>query len=467
MKKFRFLLLAMLLVFSMALFTGCGVEEPTLEDVEEALRDEGYLPEDDDADKDSDDEDGGSDNEDTDKKDNKTEWEVTIDKCKLNDDKDKATVTATLKVTNGSVETSTEFKITFKIKDDKSWKCKEVEKGESESKLVSGISDEEAEKIAKTCSYNIEEGDIDAYVYGDSLSSLTVGEHENDLENMKDVVKFTATGVDGFIEVEFEAEVTFYYSVSGEYWYASDVKVLSGAKVDFVDSYKFSADAKDVQAALEEEDDYCYFLGSYYYYNECELTDFEIEDVEPNGSSYYLEVPCSFTMTNGDVSMKITATVEYYYDGSGWEYEYIYDETLESWESDIIGTWKGVDEGEGNVTIEIPADFDEDGYLFATVTVASTDNGTYSYTMKVYGYDPVTGEIDLSFGEWITMPKDGNTYGYTNYGGEISKNDGVWRSTYSWDNYSFSKDSAGTTTPEPTTAPEEEATPAPTEEAAE
>lgn len=459
MKKFRFLLLAMLLVLSMAFFTGCGVKEPTLEDVEEALRDEGYLPEDDDdSDKDSD-EDSDEGSADAEKDKNKDDWEVTIDKCKLNDDKDKATVTATLKVTNEFVETSTEFKITFKIKDDKSWKCKEIEKGDSESKLISGVPDETAEKLIKNKSFNIEEGDISVYIYDEKLTSLTLGEHKNDLENMKDVVTISGTGVDGFLEIEFSAEVTFSFDSYDNSWFVSDTKVLSGAKVDFVDSYKFSLSASDIQSDILDDDEYCYFMGAYYYYNECEISDFEVEDVEPNGTSYYLEVPCTFTVKNGDVALTISAAVEYYYNGTAWEYEYIYDETLVSWESDIIGTWKGVHEGEGNVTIDIPAEFDEDGYLFATVTVASTENGTYSFTSKVYGYDPETGEIDLSFGEWITMPKDGNTYGYTNYSGEISKDDGVWRSSYSWDTYSFSKQNGGTSTQEPTEAPADAETP--------
>lgn len=457
MKKFRFLVLAMLLVLSMALFTGCSkVKEPTLEEVEEALRDEGYLPEDE-EDSDKDDEDADKDEESSDeestedesaeeesKKEDKVEWSVTIDKNKLNDDKDKATVDCTLTVKDGSMETTTEFEVEFKLRDDKTWKCRDVEQGDSETKLVEGISDDLATKLLEETSFSIDAED--AYLYSEDVTSITLGEHENDLENMQDVVTVTVTGESGVRMFEFDVKVTFYYDQYDEWgdgWYISNKEVLDGAKVDYAEGYQLDASPENVIKMITAEDAYesVYFLGTYYdfYSEDVEITDMEVGDYELDGSSW-IEIPCSWTVKSGDVTLEMEADLEFYFDGESWAYDWMYNDVVTSWSSDIIGTWKGVDEDYGNVTIEIPNELNEDGDLFATVTIATAENGTYSYYADVYDYYAADGSIDLYFEEWITMPKDGDEYAYVNYDGTIV--DGVWTGSYSWDNYEFTKSDA-------------------------
>ncbi|MGN0166217.1 MAG: hypothetical protein ACI39R_08545 [Lachnospiraceae bacterium] len=439
MKKIRYLLFAMLLVLSMAIFTACGkVDEPTQAEVEEVLRDKGYLPDDEDKDDENADSDDTAD-EDLEKPvEEKAQWSVTIDECKINDDKDKAEVDCTLVIKEGAVQTTTEFEITFKIRDDKTWKCKKVEEGDTEVTLVEGIPDDTAEELLKNSGYSSDEEGF--YIYSDYISSVEITKHENDLKNMQDTVTATITGQSGYKEYEFEVEAVFYYDRYdswGQYWYISEKTVQPGVKSDYVESYMITISEDDMADFLvDDEYEYVYFAGDYYYYYECDISDINLGDYELDGSNW-LTVPCTFTVEKGSVSLDIYAEVELYYNGSEWTLDYITNEEISSWNSDGVGTWKGTDEDKGEVTMEIGSDVDYEGYPSGTVTVVSPTNGTYSYKIYLYDYDEDESYMATSFVEWITMPKDDDYYAYSSYDGYLSGN--KLTPSYSWDKYEFTK----------------------------
>lgn len=448
MKKVRILLLSMLIVLSMAFFTGCGVEDPTVADVEKALKDEGYIPDGDEEEKEDEDDGSASASDDSDseddaeRKDAEKKYSVAIDKCKINDDKDKATVDATLTVTDEYLETKSEFEIVFKLRDDKTWRCKSVELEDSDSALKAGIPDDKAVELTEDWYFSVSNGEI--YVSGDDIKSVKAGKHETDLEDLKDVVTMTVSAVDGLMEVEFDVEMTFECSLyeEGASWYVSDEKVNEDSlKVEYVESYTFAPSEDEVVIAIQE-DDYIYVLGSYYYYSQGEITNMSIDtSVQPEGS-YYHAAPCTWTFTCGDVVMNISADVEFYYNGEAWEFDYVYNDTVTAWQSPLSGKWGGTHEGVGKVTIEIPTELNESEDLLATVTVASTENGTYSWIAEIYSYNLDSDSVSMSFQEWVVLPKDNDYYGYKNYSGYIV--DKTWTSNSSWDKYTFTKTSSAT-----------------------
>lgn len=460
MKKLRLLLLSLLLVCTMAFFAGCGVKNPTEQDVIDALKDEGYIPDDEKEDKDDDEDSDDSDeadksdeNDSSDKADNKKsepEYKVEITKNSLNDDKDKATVKADLKVTDEYTETVTEFKLTFKLKDKDKWKCREVEKGDSETKLKNGISDDEAKRLLEDWGYSVD----DMYIYDDEIKSITVGEHEPDLENMEDVVAVTIEAEDGRFEVKFEAKVTFICTVyDGECsWNIQECEVVGTPETEIAESFKFNKTNDDIIADFTDEDEYegIYFLGNSIDYCDVEISDFDAKIPEPDGSSSYIAIPCTFTMKTGEMTIDMEITVEYSNYGDGWEYSYIDDEEVVGWTSNIIGTWNGTDAAVAGaqIAIDIPDEF-EDGDLYATVTVKTPANGTYSYKLEVYSYDAEDAEISTTFYEWITEPADGNTNAGKAYSGVISEA-GVWEPEYSFYDFKFTKGGAAVDTPAPT-----------------
>lgn len=452
MKKFKTIVLTLVMVLAMAVLTGCGVEEPTLEDVEEALADEGYLPEED-EDKDEDkkdeattDEEGESSEDaskDEDAKD-KVEWSVKIDKCKLNDDKDKADVDATLTVKNAYTETTTEFEIEFKLRDNKSWKCRDVEKGDSETKLIAGVPDDEIPALLEWQSVYIEDindSGNSVSLYGDEIESITVDSHEEDLENMKDVVTVTIKGTEGFFEVEAKAKVTcvFFSSDFDNYWYVEEFEVADDYSVEYTDAYNFELTEDEITQMIIDDGDDVYFLSDYYYFDEGDISELTYEKVEPDGG-YYLTMPVSFMLSYDKISMQVEADVEFYFNGSEWELNWIYNATVTEWDSEIIGTWTGTVNDTDKVTIEVPDTLDEYGDLYATVTIDSAEKGKFQYSMQLYYY-PADGEISTYFDEWIVQPADGDYYAYEDFDGVIG--DGKWESDSSWYNFQLTKSEGG------------------------
>ena len=311
MKKLRSFLIALVLCIGVVSLTACGkVKEPTVADVEKVLKDCGYLKDDskdkkdkdDEADsgelllagvstdvtvlekKDKDEEDAKDDakeeeEESEDKDDSKDDkddskdsaagysYEITIDKCKLNDDKDQAKVEATLSEKDGPVEKKTEFEIKFKLKDDKkTWKAKEkdVEAGEPETKLVSGISDKEAEKLIKDY-YSVYVGDT--YIETEDFSKLEKTDSKLDEEGMKDDVKYSVEASTKRYDLSFDIEVSFRYFMGygGEsgYWSIDNIEAdSSSVKKEVSEAFKFEPDEAALTEFIKNYGLYLYVVGT-------------------------------------------------------------------------------------------------------------------------------------------------------------------------------------------------------------
>ena len=315
MKKLRSFLIALVLCIGVVSLTACGkVKEPTVADVEKVLKDCGYLKDDSKDKKDKDDEadsgelllagvstdvtvlekkDKDEDEEDAkddakeeeeesedkdDSKDDKDDskdsaagysYEITIDKCKLNDDKDQAKVEATLSEKDGPVEKKTEFEIKFKLKDDKkTWKAKEkdVEAGEPETKLVSGISDKEAEKLIKDY-YSVYVGDN--YIDTEDFTKLEKTESKLDEEGMKDDVKYSVEASTKRYDLSFDIEVSFRYftGYGGEsgYWSIYNLEAdSSSVKKEVSEAFKFEPDEAALTEFIKNYGLYLYVVGTSY-----------------------------------------------------------------------------------------------------------------------------------------------------------------------------------------------------------
>ena len=227
MKKFKNVLSVILLVFCMMALVGCSkVEEPTQADVEEALEDEGYIPEDED-----------------------TEWKVTVEKCKINDDKDEATVDVVLEVTEEYVVITKELEVCFEL-DDKSWKCEEVEEADSKEVLYKHIPDELAIDQILAGGEGADEEDDEYYgeysfwiicngsdleIFLEDLESVEVIEHKTDVDDLIDNVKFQVLAVNDIYTVTFTVWCEFEYDIYSEQWMIAPVPDI---KTDSIIEYR-------------------------------------------------------------------------------------------------------------------------------------------------------------------------------------------------------------------------------------
>lgn len=416
MKKFKALLLGMLMVLCLGVLTACGVKEPTEDDVKEALEDKEYLP-------------GSKKGED--KKD--VDYEISVDKVRMSDDKDEARVTCTLVVKEGSVETSTEYKIKFKLRDDKSWKVKEVEAGDAETKLVSGITDDDIKELVKSIYVYVDNASID---FDDETTTFKIGDHDTDLEGMKDTVTLECTGEEGFSKYSFDLEVEFYYSTYDNKWYVNNKKV-ENIETSYADGYEVEFTKEDIAADLKNVTQTLPVMGEYYEFTDENAT-IEVTKIgETEYDNYYSYTTVTIKYTISDVVMEVELELEYYYDDDGWEFQWIEKGTVLSFDSDIIGTYKGTD-GDKNITIVIKNEFyKEDSRNLAAEVTVTTNGITYSYSAYVSNYEPSDeGYISIAGYEWITEPSDASYY-KESYTGSFAN--GAITPRYSWDKWSFTK----------------------------
>ncbi len=396
MRKLKMLAFGFVMAATMLFATACGgPDNPTAEDVEDAIEDEGYI------DKDRTDEDG-----------NKIKYDVKVDKVKLNDDKDKAKVDATVSYSYGPVEYSQEYNLTFKLKDKKEskWKCKEVEKdGDLVQKLVEEVDDETVEEILGDISYSLSDS---IYVYSSDVTGVKIKEHNLDEEEMIDTVKVEVTAETAMCEYTFNATADFSYYYG---WSYSNVEVDSDYDFEYTDEYKFTYTADEVAEQLKNSFSGVRCLGYTRYFSDGKVTNFELEDAEPDGTNY-LYTDVSFDFECDDLKMSVTATLEYYYYQSDKEWSlYDIDDIEKEVECVYSGTWKGTNADGETLTVTVSDEYDEDEDTFpATVEFASKDNGTYSWNSELDSYYESGSKMtfDFYFDSWITKPADGNQYDY-------------------------------------------------------
>lgn len=396
MRKLKMIAFGFVMAATMLFATACGgPDNPTAEDVEDAIEDEGFI------DKDRTDEDG-----------DKIKYDVKVDKVKLNEDKDKAKVDATVSYTYGPIEYSQEYNLTFKLKDKKEskWKCKEVKTdGDAVQKLVEEVDDETVEDCLGGASYTLSDS---VYVYSGDVTGVKIKEHSLDEEEMKDTVTAEITAETSMCKYTFDitADFTYYYG-----WSYSNIVVDSDFESEFTDEYKFSYTADEVAEHIRNSYSGVRCLGYTRYFSDGIVTNFEVADAEPDGTKY-LYVDVSFDFECEDLKMNVTATLEYYYYTSDEEWSLSSIDNIEK-EVECVysGTWKGTNADGETLTVTISDEYDSDEDTFpVTVEFASKDNGTYSWNSELDSYysssDKVT--FDCYFDSWITKPADGNQYDY-------------------------------------------------------
>lgn len=413
MKKSKKLLLAMLVAGSMAVLTACGMKEPTEDDVMEALIDEEIIDED--------------------EEDNYT---VTIDKVSLDEEDEEAKVTCLVVSKEGSMEVTNKYKIRFKYRDDKSWRPKEVELKDTETKLVAGIEDEEAAELVEDMYLSVDGTGVSM---DDEDVTFKAGKHENDLENMQDTVTFECTASSGYYELAFNLEVVFqFYSYDTDgYWSYIDYSVTD-VETEYAENYTLEPTAEEVAEALAENDEKFYAMSEKYLYASegAEITDFTAEEAEI--SEYYAYVPVTFTYKYEETSIKLSASlVYYYYESDGWVFDYVDDYELLDFHCGLTGTYSGKS-GDNTVTIKFLDTYNAEKYgMDAEVSVTTAEGVSYSYKAYVTSWAPSDeNEFAITAGDWIVEPADGYYYTSSYYG---NLKDGSLVSNSSWNPWTFTK----------------------------
>ena len=289
MRKFKALLLGSVMVFSLAMLTACGeVPEPTKDDVIDALVDEDMI---------------------TKEFKKEGDYELKIDKVKINDDQDRATVDCTLTVQNGPMSTSTEYEVKFKIRDDKeSWKTRSAEAGEVKSELTKEITDEEIKDALVWESISAS----DYYItLSDDEVEYEIGKNKLNKEDNSDTVIITGTSDEGYVTVSFEVEYKFVYSGG---WYASSEDVKDSS-VEYAEGYEIDDIAdEDFQAMLADDYESIYVMGYGYAADDEDVkySDVELKEIEYSGEYSYADI--NFKVAEGDVEFTVESEVTLYYD---------------------------------------------------------------------------------------------------------------------------------------------------------
>lgn len=393
MKKFKALILGSIMVFSLAMLTACGeVPEPTEDDVMDALVDEDLI---------------------TKEFKKEGDYELKIDKIKINDDQDRATVDCTLTVQNGPISTSTEYEVKFKIRDDKeSWKTKSAEVGEVKTELTKEITDEEIEDALSWESISVE----DYYIsLSDDDVEYKIGKHNLDKESNSDTVVITGTSDEGYLTISFEVEFKFVYSGG---WYASSENVTDSS-VEYAEGYEIDEISdEDFQTMLADEYESIYVMGYGYDADSDDVTisEVKLDEIEYNDNYSYADI--SFTVAEGDVEFTVDSEVTLYYDldEEEWEFYYFNDYEITSFTCGSQGKWTGTnDEDTVIITVEDEL-YEDDDYLKATVDVTTKDGVKYSYAAYVSEYEPGNLYMAIIGDEWIVEPTDTTVEMYTYYG---------------------------------------------------
>ena len=396
MKKFKGLFLGLTLLFAIGMLTACGkVPEPTERDVLKGLEKEGYISEtqvDEDV------------------------FSVQMKEVEIDDDKEGATVECVLSSDQEYVRVNTEYKIKFKIRDDKeSWKVRKVTQNETTYELINSISDTDLEN--RLYWESIEIDGVYIYFYNDS-TTYTVVDHEINAEAMTDVVTLEVTGSSSYKEVKATVKYTLRYDYSYGSWYTDAVEIVD-TETSYVEGYEITLAEDRVIEDIIDEKDYVYMLGCYYYIDSDEITISNVRIGENQYNDSYMNVPVTITVSYEDVSFDVTYDLQYYFDSYDmeWEIYWLQITAYENFNSNFVGVWTGTSE-DGQVTLTINDFFHEDytDYLDVVVEITTDDGQTYSFSAYVNSYNPETGYIYIYDYDWIEEPTESyyreDFYGY-------------------------------------------------------
>lgn len=452
MKKLRILILTLVFVLCLGL-AGCGkkIEAPTVADVEKALKDEGYLPksekdDDDDKKKDKKEEADDEDSKDEDSKDDekseesKDGYEIKIEKSKLNDDKDKATLDVVLVQTEGSIEKTTEFDMTFKLKDDKeTWKIKSIDKGDVEEKLSKGITEEELKKGLKYAGYQLND---DVYVSAEDVEKLSIEKNELVAAEMKDMVTVNIEGKRGIREFKASAEVECSYMSYDNSW-SCIVKKIVSSDVKFADSYKFELKEDDIVAAIKaDENSTVYFLSRRVPAKEINFSGIKYDPVTLNGETY-ISVEATGALEFKGITSTATMTLRYQYDANdGWKLESVRTSVDDNYDVPVAGKYAGTgtfypfsEETPVNMAMEITKN--SDGKYSAVLNCTSSDANYDAFTLNMevksfYLTEDYRIQFSARMTEVVTKPSNANIYSFSLNGYYDGK-------TFGADNFSMTK----------------------------
>ena len=414
MKKSKGLLVGMMLIV-VAMLTACSnVPKPTEKDVLKALEKEGYI--------------SGIDNE---------ECSVQMDEVEIDDDKEGATVECVVSYEEDLVRKSTEYKIKFKIRDDKeTWKVKKVTERDTTYELIKGISNESLEDLLRWESYLIENNYIN---FDSSNTTYNVLNHELRCQEMIDVVTMEVNGKLGYKSAKVTVKYTLSYVCNGDqgYWNIQEKEII-GTETAFVEGYVVTLSEDRVLEDIISKKSYVYMLGTSYYLTDENVSFSNIKIGESVYDGYYMYVPVSLTATYDKVSFDIHCNLAYYFDtyDMKWYANGFMDISCDNFNSDIIGVWTGTSEG-NQVVLTINKDWHaaHTSYLDVKVEVTTSTGIYYSYSAYLREYDPSSNYICIYGYSWIVEPT-GYHYQDDFVGYCI---DGEMSPYYSWDDFKLTK----------------------------
>lgn len=412
MRKSKKLVLAMLMAGSLTALTACAkMEDPTTDDVMEALIDEKMIEEDD-----------------------EDKYTITIDKVSIDEEDEEAKVTCSVVSKEGSLEVTKEYKVRFKYRDDKSWKSKEVELKDTEKKLVEGIDDETASDLIENLYVTADEMNVNL---SNENSTFEVDKHENDLENKKDKVIYKCTATSGYYDLTFDLEVTFGYEEYSDSWYRSDYKVDNVEK-EYAENYTIDLKEADVAKALADEKVRFTALSEYYNFSGDGVKISDFAAGEATIDEYSAKVPATFTYTYNDVVVKLSVDMKYSYNTEkGWQFSYLDSYEVVDFDCGLTGTYSGLS-GTDTVTITIADTYNvEKKGMDAQISVTTAEGVSYSYVAYLRSYKPSDDNyFSLADGDWISQPATG--YYYTaSYSGKVKN--GNLTSDSTWNPWTFTK----------------------------
>lgn len=407
-----------LTLFAVAMLTACGkVPEPEEKDVLKALEKEGYV---------------------TDTQVDDDEFSVQMNEVEIDDDKESSTVECVVSREDEFVRINTEYKIKFKIRDDKeSWRVKKVTQNETTYELINPISDESLESVLSGYSFEAEGSYI--YFY-DENTTYTVIDHELRSDEMTDVVTIEVNGRTGYKNVTATIKYTLYYDYYGYgygYWTSQDREIIE-LETTYVDGYEVTLSEERVVEDLTKKNSSLYMLGCYYYLTDESVTISNVRIGENEYDEYYMYVPVSITVNCENSSFDVNYKMEYYFDSYDVEWECRRSTVVEyaNYNGEIIGVWSGTsDDGQVVLTINNSFHAEKTSYLDVIVNVTTSTNEVYSYSAYVYSYNPVSGALDIRGYDWIEKPT--GSYYKESFDGYCL--DGVFESDDYWYDFTLTK----------------------------
>lgn len=281
---------------------------------------------------------------------------------------------------------------------------------------LAGITDGKITESVQESKLSItDENDETWTISEDSIKSLTIENHETDLEAFTDTVTVSLVLHDSVEEANGTITVKYYFNtISGE-WETESTEKDSKFAVSQVTGTELKVTEEDVKKAVNGK---TYSFGnesqSAWYYvskedreitiNEKEIQNVKITKDEVSNFGKTHIYSCEFDLVKSLAKFHVTTEIPYHYqEDSGWKAGTI-DFAVKCTSADITGEWKGSYDGsaaEGNGTCTLTLQLSADGKLTGEYAFRA-DSGYYIGSYKVEGeFDEETLHVVLSAGDWV------------------------------------------------------------------